>query len=198
MSKTLVNQFIKNTYTGILHSEESLPETGQSTIYDGDGNESSLKLGRACNGATICGTLTVDDIVITGNALLNKIYPIGSVYLSIDSINPTSTIGGSWSRISEGRFIVGVGTDTDSNNLSRSFQSGENSGEYSHRLTVAEMPSHTHNTYGTPTLDDDGGTGDPNEYNVHSILYPSQPTGGDQPHNNVPPSFALYIWKRIA
>jgi hypothetical protein len=198
MSKSLTDQYIEDTYTGVLHSDLALPEEGQAVIYDGEGNTSSISIGRACNGATICGKLTVDDLEITNNNyLLDKIYPIGSVYFSIVSDNPSIFFGGGWNRIAEGRFVVGVGAGTDSNLKGKSFSGGENYGEYEHTLTISEMPAHTHDL--NIVRRDVDATGSQNAANTTS--YPSgttSSTGGDAPHNNIPPSFGLYIWKRVS
>lgn len=66
MPASLRNTNISDTYLGVLHSfGNALPGTGQQDIYDGIGNKSSLKLGRNCNGATICGTLSCDNLFVT-------------------------------------------------------------------------------------------------------------------------------------
>lgn len=221
MSKSLTDQYINNTYTGILHSDLSLPENGQSTIYDGEGNESSLQLGRSCNGATICGKLTVDDLEVdtvtfNNNSLINKIYPIGSVYFSLTDSNPSTTIGGGWDRIADGKFIVGVGSGVDTNSTSSTFNVESNNGEYSHSLTEAEMPAHRHGMVspdGTqfylfndsnfvPGANDqaDGAfrADGPEDGNDGQYWPNMQYSGGNQKHNNIPPSFGLYVWKRVS
>ena len=66
-STKLTQTKISDTYGGVLHSNgEPLPVSTLVNIYDGVGNKSSLKLGRACNGATVCGTFTCD-ILSAGN-----------------------------------------------------------------------------------------------------------------------------------
>ena len=81
---TLTNQRIKDTYDGLLKTEDStqgLPTTGQVLIEDGVGNDSSLQLGRANNGATISGQLNVTGGVVgditgdvTGDVTGNLVY----------------------------------------------------------------------------------------------------------------------------
>jgi len=62
-NNSLSNTKINITYTSLLHANSvPLPVTSQEDIYDGAGNKSSLKLGRACNGATVCGTFTCDTL----------------------------------------------------------------------------------------------------------------------------------------
>lgn len=42
--------------------------------------------------------------------IIDKIWPVGSIYLSTVSTNPSTFLGGTWAAI-EGRFLVGAGTD---------------------------------------------------------------------------------------
>ena len=64
MPTTLTDQNISDTYLGILHSSgQELPSSGQALIYDGDGNGSSISLGKVGEGLTVTGTISS-----TGNA----------------------------------------------------------------------------------------------------------------------------------
>lgn len=40
--------------------------------------------------------------------LLTKIYPVGSIYISTNSISPASFLGGSWTQIT-GQFLLAAG-----------------------------------------------------------------------------------------
>lgn len=65
---------------------------------------------------------------------LAQLYPIGSIYLSVKDTNPSTFIGGTWERIKD-RFILAAGD---------SYAAGSTGGEASHKLSVNEMPSHSH------------------------------------------------------
>ena len=42
--------------------------------------------------------------------ILNQVYPIGSIYMSVNSTNPGALFGGTWSAWGTGRVPVGVDT----------------------------------------------------------------------------------------
>lgn len=47
-------------------------------------------------------------------------YPVGSIYLSVNDINPSKWFGGTWEQIAKGRTLVGVDTsDTDFNTVKK-------------------------------------------------------------------------------
>lgn len=71
-------------------------------------------------------------------------FPVGSVYITINDNNPALFIGGTWARIGQGRTLIGVGTGTDNNETEQAFQPNESGGEYTHTLSVSEMPAHRH------------------------------------------------------
>lgn len=71
--------------------------------------------------------------------LLNMFYPVGSVYETMDSsFDPNKKWGGTWERI-KGRVLVGV--DENDDDFKTANKVG---GEKTHKLSVSEMPSHSH------------------------------------------------------
>ena len=68
------------------------------------------------------------------------IYPVGSIYMTVNPVNPgTLFTGTTWARWGNGRVPVGV----DEGNAQ--FQNVEQlGGAATHTLTVAQMPSHSH------------------------------------------------------
>lgn len=75
---------------------------------------------------------------------IDKAYPVGSIYMSTNSINPGALFGGTWEAYAQGRVLIGAGTGTDSRSENKTFAAGSTGGEYNHQLTVGEMPSHSH------------------------------------------------------
>ena len=127
-------------------------------------------------------------------AILKELIPVGSPYASKVNVDPSVVLGfGTWEKI-EDRFILAA---------SDNYPSGSTGGEAEHTLTVDEMPSHSHTAHSVRTTTST--TGPVAMRNVS--LSNSEPnvavpevsaTGGSQPHNNMPPYYAMYIWIRTA
>lgn len=140
------------------------------------------------------------------NSVWDIVYPVGSIYMSVNSASPASVFGGSWERIKD-TFLLATGN---------SYAAGSTGGEATHTLTVNEMPNHKHNlTYSnsdsginwSDTAINDWGSGYPNSPAVDLNVGANWSSagylmvdyaGGNQPHNNMPPYLAVYMWKRVA
>lgn len=115
-------------------------------------------------------------------------YPIGSVYISVNSTSPASLFGGTWTRI-EDTFLLAAGS---------SYEEGSTGGEATHTLTIDEMPTHVHGSqqyYHAGT--------DYNYAPIHLDYVPlsyvaTTPEGGSKPHNNMPPYLTVYMWQRVS
>ena len=122
------------------------------------------------------------------NDFWDKIYPIGSIYISAESTSPANLFGGTWEQIKD-TFLLAAGN---------TYTAGATGGEATHTLTVSEMPSHYHNSQGWLRIVGES-TGnavllsDGTDTDRHTLS-----TGGGQPHNNMPPYLAVYVWKRMA
>lgn len=68
--------------------------------------------------------------------IAGEAYPVGSIYMSVNSTNPNTLFGGSWERLKD-RFLLASG-DTYSN--------GSTGGSATVRLTQSQMPRHNHTT----------------------------------------------------
>lgn len=69
--------------------------------------------------------------------ILNSCYPVGSIYMSMDSTSPSTLFGGTWDQLDEGKVLIGCNA---------TYPAGSTGGEFTHTLTTAEMPSHSHTT----------------------------------------------------
>ena len=120
------------------------------------------------------------------------IYPVGSIYMSINATDPSALFGGTWERVKD-RFLLSAGD---------SHAAGSTGGEETHTLTAAELPDHTHTFKYTGQSVTTGvnairlNQAASNQYNEYSGGQSSNCKG--QAHNNMPPYLAVYVWKRTA
>ena len=157
------------------------------------------------NNVELSGNKTTADLHISYNDLedtptiptvaniLNTIYPVGSIYISVSSANPGLTFGGTWSLFGAGKTLVGVDTgDADFNAAEKT------GGEKTHTLTVNEMPSHNHDilkprwstSTGANAVYGSNGTGSGSDYDDRGYQ------GGGEAHNNMQPYITVYFWER--
>lgn len=154
--------------------------------------------------------------VALGDPLSN--YPVGSIYMSVNSTSPQTLFGGTWEAMPAGRVLLAQGQSS----WGQKYNAGSTGGEYQHTLSVGEMPSHNHsartNTTGwhnhgvqTWNTESVGGNAvssyatatktdyiyvDGNGNHSHTVTINN--TGSNQSHNNMQPYLAVYMWKRIA
>ncbi len=151
---------------------------------------------------------------VGGKTLLDMVYPVGSIYLSVSGTDPQTLFGGTWARL-EDVFLLAAGAK---------HPAGSTGGEEAHTLTVGEMPSHGNHlmqgrmyqelaenasndsSYRSNTLylgkNAFASTGNFNrgwkDWNGGEMYPAGTLKGGGNPHNNMPPYLAVYTWKRTA
>lgn len=120
-------------------------------------------------------------------------------WASDDPTSPASFIGGTWERI-EGKFIMGA-SDT--------YPAGSTGGEASVALTKENNGPHDHTfvkfTTGAVNTDPNGNTvqrGLGSNASQAVLNFPDNfqlsTSGEGKPHNNIPPYYSTYIWRRVA
>ena len=156
------------------------------------------------------------------------LYPVGSIYISVSSTNPSELFGGTWISFGEGRTLLGTGSVTANTTTSfgtvtaGSFNHASaevKGGEYTHTLTVAEIPNHTHSTthpielYALRSQLSSSNASIPfhdfsNQTSVNSSGFIGSDrledgnivnkVGGGGAHNIMQPYITVYMWKRTA
>lgn len=150
-----------------------------------------------------------DSFKINDKNIFDMIYPVGSIYISVNSVNPSVLFGGTWEQIQDS-FLLGAGS---------TYSAGSTGGEANHTLTQAEIPNYAIGNLATlvpinhgnwanggivatnmgqtsttkPGLKENGNimtSGTQYSYMINS-------NGGGKPHNNMPPYLAVYIWERV-
>lgn len=121
---------------------------------------------------------------------VNLLYPIGSIYISVNGKNPSEIFGGTWERI-KGKMLLGVDEDDQDFLIS-----GKTGGEKEVTLTVDQIPPHKHQAMVSSLAGSDETITRGTTKGVWRSLISS--AGGGQAHNNMPPYFTCYIWYRTA
>ena len=120
---------------------------------------------------------------------IDFVYPIGSIYFSVNSTNPSTLFGGTWEQIKD-RFLLACGS---------TYSNGSTGGEATHKLTTNELPSHNHGLgHGVMEAGNSAHNFFYGGSSYEGALFATGNTGGDQEHNNMPPYLAVYVWKRTA
>lgn len=125
-------------------------------------------------------------------------YHIGAIYMSTNSTSPASLFGGTWERIKD-RFLLGSGD---------SYGAGATGGSASVTLTGNNLPNilqvGQNNSGVTKWISGTPWTNQPYDNQAFIITQKSylNEVGNNyiynQPHENMPPYLAVYIWKRTA
>lgn len=130
-------------------------------------------------------------ILAAGESLLNTFYPVGSVYLSFDSVSPAVKFGGSWAQIS-GRFLRAA-NDTTTGGADTITLTAEQSG----------LQAHGHGI----VLKDKSGTGsaalaDPISCETAKVsggyIQSETARSASSSHSNMPLYQDVYAWRRVA
>ena len=138
---------------------------------------------------------TVNTLTEKFASIIDIVYPVGSIYMSVNATDPSKLFSGTaWEKL-EGRFLLGS---------SSTYANGATGGEATHTLTAVEMPTHRHSIY----YPNAGGP-----YGDANISYPegsgvnktwqaemckTEIAGDGVAHNNMPPYLVVNMWKRIS
>lgn len=131
-----------------------------------------------------CFPTNEKSVEINGKTIFDMIYPVGSIYMSINSTSPSILFGGTWEQIKD-RFLLGA---------SETYSAGSTGGEETHTLTIEEVVQYdmwlANGDYGASIKS----AVEPGSYygiNTHN-------NNKTKPHNNMPPYLSVYMWKRTA
>lgn len=108
------------------NSANTLTINGDLAINSVKENTSSTKL-LVANGSTVM----YRDWNKLVNSIKSAMYPVGSVYITYNNVNPGTFLGGTWERFGQGRTLVGEGTGNDGS-TSMSFTANSTGGSYKH------------------------------------------------------------------
>lgn len=145
-------------------------------------------------------------------SIFDLIYPVGSIYMAVNNVNPQTLFGGTWVSWGSGRVPTGVDTtQTEFNTVEKT------GGAKAHALSKAEMPNVTgeitpHGSETGSNLWSPTGCFGGSAINATHYRQPTEPVSGahsigkikfnnggeNKAHNNLPPYITCYMWKRTA
>ena len=219
---------IKDTASQLIGQSSSAilaVSTGSVYLYMQKQNR-ALGIGSYTNGNDRVYVSTDMDFWVHGSEIRDLIYPVGSIYMSVNNVSPAVFFGGTWEQIQD-TFLLAAGTTYTAGDTGGSATHTHTTA--SHTLTIAEMPQHYHtfvdywNTAAgsstkrnAPAVNGDStGIGSSERNNrgrttgvIQSTSNMAERSGTDigQAHShgdtgsssNLPPYLAVYVWKRTA
>ena len=202
LSGNTMTDTVNKTYTRLNASDTSQYEwqilNDKLSEYENDGR----------------GSGAPNDFYITKADLLDMVYPVGAIYISVNDVNPTNFLGGNWEKIS-GRFLLASSTD---------YTLGSTGGTKENKLLRSDLPkvtittssdgSHTHSTrgyYGIPggsnnqVMARKAVSGDPLDTNnpiqsagSHTHTFYLNGDVAQTSFSNLPPYLAVSMYKRVS
>ena len=143
---------------------------------------------------------------IANSDIIDLIYPVGSIYITLNQTSPSKLFPGTYWKQIKNRFLLSA---------SSTYSALSVGGEATHVLTPNEMPVHNHDglyysyidTENSVTLNsgtvsyhvpwgssDYAGDYGPGTGNAELV---TGEAGGGAAHNNMPPYLAVYMWERV-
>ena len=78
--------------------------------------------------------VTKEQIGLGKTDIVDMIYPVGSIYMSVNNVSPSTLFGGTWVQIQD-KFLLASGSN---------HTNGNTGGSDTHTLNANELPAHTH------------------------------------------------------
>lgn len=205
----------------ITSTSTNTTASGTKSVYDYIESKKSTSIGSASTDNTFptskavyekCESIKGD--IPSLSTVVDLIYPVGSIYMTVNDVNPSNIFNGTgWEKIKD-RFLLAAGDTYANASTGGSATHKHTTGN--HALTVNQMPRHNHSVapsnYPLYTLPNRFAAGNRDGVGAftyssgHAITFTSGQTGGGAAHNhgdtgtssNMPPYLTVYMWKRVA
>lgn len=213
----MANQIKKCVLHGAVNNEtvDLYPRTNLASVED------MTAFARTLNGAVDAAAARNTLEITTQAALINIIYPVGSVITLTNDTDPNKIYTGTtWQKMDAGRVLVSAGTYTEDGET-YTYTLGDKGGEAKHQNTIEELASHGHSAtissvgnhkHGVPNNDDSGGRGEAvdggsrnmqfytwtTENGEHTHTASIANTGGNVKHENRQPYQVINRWCRTS
>ncbi len=116
--------------------------------------------------------------------VLDAIYPVGSIYMSVHDVSPALLFGGTWERI-EDRFLLAAGSSHDA---------GEEGGAESVTISI-DAHKHTIDTYDNVKFVSGAVTS--GSYDIPITGTTKNAGGTSETISTMPPYVTVYVWQRV-
>ncbi len=139
----VLNYYDSNTTYSTMSTAETAAGTASSNRviqarYLSAGLKQAIVAGTSPGQLSVYGT---NVNVITNANIVDVVYPVGSIYMSVNNSNPSTLFSGTtWEQI-EDKFLLGA---SSVNAASPTYSGGDTGGNSTHTLTTDEIPSHSH------------------------------------------------------
>lgn len=139
----IVNNLISGGTTKVLSAEQG--KTLNTNKVDKADIVNNLTSGGATKVLSAEQGKELNNKKLEASALIDMIYPVGSIYMSVSSVSPQTFLGGTWQRLSD-TFLLAAGSQHQpgATGGAESVSYTPTGSVGSHTLTESEMPSHTH------------------------------------------------------
>ena len=219
-----LKDFCMESWKATMQAQQKLSEPDEAGPYltdvpdDAEAPEITVKpshpVVNAATGEGVYPVTTYDQIIMQDGSrwdgkklqksdVVDMIYPVGSIYMSVNTTNPGTLFGGTWEKL-ENRFLLGAGS---------TYTSGNTGGSATHTLTAAQLPKiegkvfatfdgGTHsifaNTDGVFSVSGDAKKSSGPSNNGANTRYGAfkMSFGSGASHNNMPPYLVVNMWKR--
>lgn len=132
------------------------------------------------------------DISVDTQTIIDTIYPIGSIYITLNQTSPSKLFPGTYWKQIKNRFLLSA---------SSTYSATSVGGEATHALTENEIPEHQHSIWlPNPSGSQSAAIGYPEAGSKNTWYAEASKTssaGGGAAHNNMPPYLAVYMWERV-
>lgn len=219
----MANPIKKCVLHGAVNNEtvDLYPRTNLASVAD------MTAFARTLNGAKNAEAARNTLGITTQAALINIIYPVGSVITLTNNTDPNKIYSGTtWVKMDAGRVLVSAGKYTEGSDT-YTYTLGAKGGEAKHQLTVDEMPTHSHSATissvgshyhtmargnnvgdtnaladyhntGHYLLTDGTSSGRTSAANGYTQSVSISSTGNNAKHNNMMPYIVVQLWRRTA
>jgi hypothetical protein len=190
---------IKKEFKDYPNTDTPIDAENLNEVQDNVENALDEKFDKS--GGTITGDVNITgQLQVNGGKVLNilEVYPIGSIYMSVNSTNPSSLFGGTWERFGQGRVVVGVDENQTEFN-----ETGKTGGSKTNMLNQNNLPRNL----GTIRIYDINAPGQSNGIDAINMVWSNKYRDSvdnlynplsQAAVNNLQPYITCYMWKRVA